>query len=74
MDAEGAALGAGACGGPPGLKDANLFAYTCSFSVVALQAGARQVINVDMSDGALAIGKRNPPAQWPHRGRQLPAP
>lgn len=43
----------------PGLKVLNLFAYTCSFSVVALQAGARQVINVDMSDGALAIGKRN---------------
>lgn len=43
----------------PGLKVLNLFAYTCAFSVVALQAGARQVINVDMSDGALAIGKRN---------------
>lgn len=43
----------------PGCKVLNLFAYTCSFSVVALQAGARQVINVDMSDGALAIGKRN---------------
>ena len=43
----------------PGIKVLNLFAYTCSFSVVALQAGARQVINVDMSDGALAIGKRN---------------
>ncbi|MCK6388236.1 class I SAM-dependent methyltransferase [Zoogloea sp.] len=43
----------------PGLKVLNLFAYTCSFSVVALQAGARQVTNVDMSDGALAIGKRN---------------
>ena len=43
----------------PGIKVLNLFAYTCSFSVVALQGGARQVINVDMSDGALAIGKRN---------------
>lgn len=43
----------------PGIKVLNLFAYTCSFSVAALQAGARQVINVDMSDGALAIGKRN---------------
>ncbi len=43
----------------PGLKLLNLFAYTCSFSVVALLAGAQQVTNVDMSDGALAIGKRN---------------
>ncbi|HEX2012225.1 MAG TPA: class I SAM-dependent methyltransferase, partial [Roseateles sp.] len=41
------------------LKVLNLFAYTCAFSVVALQAGATQVINVDMSDGALAIGKKN---------------
>ncbi|MDO6386353.1 class I SAM-dependent methyltransferase [Uliginosibacterium sp. 31-12] len=37
----------------------NLFAYTCSFSVAALQAGAARVVNVDMSPGALAIGKRN---------------
>jgi 23S rRNA (cytosine1962-C5)-methyltransferase len=37
----------------------NLFAYTCAFSVVALQAGAAQVINVDMSHGALGIGKQN---------------
>ncbi|MDI1259226.1 class I SAM-dependent methyltransferase [Aquabacterium sp.] len=44
----------------PGLKKVlNLFAYTCAFSVVALQAGARQVINVDMSGGALSIGKQN---------------
>ena len=43
----------------PGAKVLNLFAYTCAFSVVALLAGARQVTNVDMSDGALAIGKRN---------------
>ena len=41
------------------MKVLNLFAYTCAFSVVALQAGARQVINVDMSDGALSIGKQN---------------
>ncbi|MGN6829760.1 class I SAM-dependent methyltransferase [Paucibacter sp. M5-1] len=41
------------------LKVLNLFAYTCAFSVVALQAGATQVVNVDMSDGALAIGKKN---------------
>jgi 23S rRNA (cytosine1962-C5)-methyltransferase len=37
----------------------NLFAYTCSFSVVALQAGARHVMNVDMSQGALATGQQN---------------
>ncbi|TXH90635.1 MAG: SAM-dependent methyltransferase [Rhodoferax sp.] len=37
----------------------NLFAYTCAFSVVAMQAGARQVTNVDMSHGALAIGQQN---------------
>lgn len=42
-----------------GCKVLNLFAYTCAFSVVALQAGARQVINVDMSQGAMAIGQQN---------------
>ncbi len=43
----------------PDQKVLNLFAYTCAFSVVALQAGARQVINMDMSGGALGIGKQN---------------
>lgn len=42
-----------------GGKVLNLFAYTCAFSVVALQAGAREVVNVDMARGALAIGKQN---------------
>ncbi|MBR9729244.1 class I SAM-dependent methyltransferase [Shewanella intestini] len=37
----------------------NLFSYTCAFSVMALQGGACQVVNMDMSKGALAIGKRN---------------
>ena len=37
----------------------NLFAYTCAFSVVALQAGARQVVNLDMSQAALGIGQHN---------------
>ncbi|MES2186982.1 MAG: class I SAM-dependent methyltransferase, partial [Pseudomonadota bacterium] len=37
----------------------NLFAYTCAFSVVALQAGARHVTNLDMSKGALGIGQQN---------------
>ena len=43
----------------PGRKVLNLFAYTCAFSVVALQGGARQVTNVDMSHGALGIGQQN---------------
>jgi 23S rRNA (cytosine1962-C5)-methyltransferase len=43
----------------PGAKVLNLFAYSCAFSVVALQAGAAEVVNVDMSAGALAIGRRN---------------
>ncbi|MDH5206118.1 MAG: class I SAM-dependent methyltransferase [Hylemonella sp.] len=43
----------------PCLKVLNLFAYTCAFSVVARQAGAAQVVNVDMSQGALAIGQQN---------------
>lgn len=41
------------------IKVLNLFAYTCAFSVVALQAGAKSVVNVDMSHGALAIGQQN---------------
>ena len=41
------------------LKVLNLFAYTCAFSVVARQAGASQVVNLDMSHGALAIGQQN---------------
>ncbi len=41
------------------LKVLNLFAYTCAFSVAALQGGARQVLNVDMSHGAMGIGQQN---------------
>lgn len=41
------------------LKVLNLFAYTCAFSVVALQAGAHHVVNVDMSHGAMGIGQQN---------------
>ena len=44
----------------------NLFAYTCAFSVVALQGGAAQVVNVDMSQAALALGQQN------HRLNGLP--
>ncbi|MGY0196201.1 class I SAM-dependent methyltransferase [Leptothrix sp. BB-4] len=51
----------------PGMKVLNLFAYTCAFSVVAMQAGARGVVNLDMADGALAIGRRN------HQLNGLPA-
>ncbi|NMM78378.1 class I SAM-dependent methyltransferase [Acidovorax sp. SRB_24] len=46
-------------GGRYGLKVLNLFAYTCAFSVVALQAGAKHVVNVDMGRGAIAIGQQN---------------
>ena len=42
-----------------GAKVLNLFAYTCAFSVVALQAGAKHVVNVDMGHGAIAIGQQN---------------
>lgn len=37
----------------------NLFAYTCGFSVAAMQGGATRVINLDMSKGALIIGQQN---------------
>ena len=40
-------------------KVLNLFAYTCGFSVAALQGGADEVVNIDMSKGALSIGKQN---------------
>ena len=40
-------------------KVLNLFAYTCAFSVVALQGGAKHVVNVDMSHGAMTIGQQN---------------
>jgi len=37
----------------------NLFAYTCAFSVVAAEAGAAKVVNVDMAKGALNTGRFN---------------
>jgi len=43
----------------PQLKVLNLFAYTCAFSVAALQGGAKQVVNVDMSAGAMGLGQQN---------------
>ena len=40
-------------------KVLNLFAYTCGFSIAALQGGAKQVVNVDMSAGAMSLGQLN---------------
>lgn len=37
----------------------NLFSYTCSFSVVAMDAGAHSVVNVDMNKHVLTIGREN---------------
>ncbi|MDD2830150.1 MAG: class I SAM-dependent methyltransferase [Sulfuricurvum sp.] len=37
----------------------NLFSYTCSFSVVAMDAGAYSVVNVDMNKNVLTIGREN---------------
>lgn len=42
-----------------GHKVLNLFAYTCAFSVAALQGGAREVVNLDMAQGALTTGQQN---------------
>ncbi|OMH25922.1 class I SAM-dependent methyltransferase [Motiliproteus sp. MSK22-1] len=40
-------------------KVLNLFAYTCGFSVAAMAGGAAQVVNLDMSRGALERGREN---------------
>ncbi|SEA13867.1 23S rRNA (cytosine1962-C5)-methyltransferase [Desulfuromusa kysingii] len=37
----------------------NLFAYSCSFSVAAIAAGAKHVVNLDMNRGALDLGRIN---------------
>ncbi len=37
----------------------NLFSYTCGFSLFAKRGGAKEVVNVDMSKGALATGMKN---------------
>jgi 23S rRNA (cytosine1962-C5)-methyltransferase len=37
----------------------NLFSYTCAFSVAAINANAKQVVNVDMAKGALTTGREN---------------
>ena len=38
---------------------ANLFAFTCSFSIHAIACGAREVISVDLAGGCLNRGRRN---------------
>lgn len=42
-----------------GARVLNLFAYTCAFSVAALQGGAAQVVNLDMASGPMATGRQN---------------
>lgn len=37
----------------------NLFAYTCGFSVAAIEGGADNVVNVDMSRSSLSKGREN---------------
>jgi 23S rRNA (cytosine1962-C5)-methyltransferase len=37
----------------------NLFSYTCSFSIVAIDSGATSVVNVDMNKNVLTIGREN---------------
>lgn len=37
----------------------NLFSYTCAFSVAAKLGGASNISNIDMSKGALSIGRAN---------------
>ena len=40
-------------------KILNLFSYTCAFSVAAVLGGASSVSNIDISKGALSIGRAN---------------
>jgi 23S rRNA (cytosine1962-C5)-methyltransferase len=40
-------------------KVLNLFSYTCSFSVAAMQGGASKVTNIDMKKSFLKIGQKN---------------
>ncbi len=47
------------CQQAEGKKVLNLFAYTCAFSVAAIEGGARQVVNVDLSKPALTRGREN---------------
>ena len=42
-----------------GKRVLNLFAYTCAFSVSALNGGADEAVNCDMAKGAIKVGQRN---------------
>lgn len=42
-----------------GKRVLNLFAYTCGFSVAAIEGGAEFVVNLDMSRAALSRGREN---------------
>lgn len=42
-----------------GAKILNLFSFTCALSVIAKDAGAESVLNVDMSKGVLKRGREN---------------
>lgn len=42
-----------------GKRVLNLFAYTCGFSLAAIEGGAEQVVNLDMARGALSRGRDN---------------
>ena len=42
-----------------GARVLNLFAFTCAFSVYAIEHGAELVVNNDMSRGSIDIGKEN---------------
>lgn len=42
-----------------GKRVLNLFAYTCGFSVAAIEGGAEHVVNLDMSRAALTRGREN---------------
>ena len=41
------------------LRVLNLFSYTCAFSLVAKQAGASAVVNIDLSRKSLNVGRDN---------------
>ena len=42
-----------------GKRVLNLFAYTCGFSVAAIEGGAEKVVNVDMAKASLSKGRDN---------------
>ncbi|WP_426157188.1 class I SAM-dependent methyltransferase [Pseudomonas sp. TSRC2-2] len=42
-----------------GKRVLNLFAYTCGFSIAAIEGGASHVVNLDMSRAALSRGRDN---------------